>query len=291
MKNKRLMPPLWIAYPSISRGSIGWRMGSGEYYRYRFWDWFEKLSESDKQEYISLFPEPKTWEGIYNDDDTNEEQEDMFFYNDNLFIPYWQKNGKAILNVEHLKQKKNSGEKIDFLFFWGHRPSDNGDITKSCLSQWWKCSFSEDIYEYCCMEQYMMFNKAQLFGDDEIGKKIMDCTDPNTIKKLGRKVKNFNPDVWDKVKYSIILNGNYLKFIQNPKLRNFLLSTGNKILVEASPYDNIWGIQMSANDIRATNPNEWCGNNLLGFALTEVREEIKRIYKNEHLLDYTFIEN
>lgn len=69
--------------------------------------------------------------------------------------------------------------------------------------------------------------------------------------------------------------GNFLKFSQNEKLKEFLLSTDNKIIVEASPYDAIWGIGMLETDRDAQNPLLWKGENLLGFALMEVRNELR----------------
>lgn len=292
MTDKKLMPPLWLAYPYISRYSIGWRMGSGESYRDKLWDWFDnELSKSEQAEYKEMFPAPKRWYGFWEEDEESEADEtnDMEFFQNDLFMNFWQKDGKPLFDLEWLKGCCNRGEKPEYLFFWGHRPSPNG-ITKSCLSQWWKSDFSEDIEGYCCMEQYMMASKAKLFGDEEICKKIMNSSEPKTIKSLGRKIRGFDEEVWNKAKHSIVINGNYLKFSQNRQLREFLLSTGDKILVEASPYDGIWGIQMSADDERAKNPFEWQGSNLLGFALMEVREELKRVYKNERLLDYGFID-
>lgn len=136
-----------------------------------------------------------------------------------------------------------------------------------------------------------MAEKARLFGDKEICAKIMESTEPNKIKALGRKVKNFDQAVWDACKYSIVLNGNYLKFIQNPKLKEFLLSTGDKVLAEASPYDGIWGIRMGEKSPNVRNPMEWQGENLLGFALMEVREELRRVCANEKLIDWKTVEN
>lgn len=292
MTDKKFMPPLWIAYPYIDRYSIGWRMGCGEGYACDFSDWIKKLSDSEMVEYIKMFPEPKRWAGYwdgYSGKGLNLEAVKSKVYTHNDFITYfWQEDGKPLYNLEWLKKEHNSREKMEYLFFWGHRPSKNG-ITKSCLSQWWKSDFREDIYNYCCMEQYMMSQKALIFDDKEIFEQIMACDDPKTIKSFGRKIRNFDEKIWNEVKYSIVLNGNYLKFSQNRQLMEFLLSTGDRILVEASPYDGIWGIQMNADDERAENPNKWQGENLLGFALTEVREEIKRVYANEGLLDYSFV--
>lgn len=132
----------------------------------------------------------------------------------------------------------------------------------------------------------MMACKAELFGDQEIRKQILGCSDPKQIKALGRKVRGFDQAVWDKFKYAIVLNGNWCKFSQNRELREFLLSTGDSVLVEASPYDRIWGIQLSADAPEAQNPFGWRGENLLGFALMEVRDELLRVTKNEMLCDW-----
>ena len=130
----------------------------------------------------------------------------------------------------------------------------------------------------------MMAEKARLFGDKEVEKEIMNTSDPKLMKALGRKVRNFDPQVWDKVKYSIVLNGNYYKFTQNKEMMDFLLSTGDKILVEASPMDTIWGIGLSKDNEKSQNIAAWRGKNLLGFALMEVRDEIRKLYQNVHLL-------
>lgn len=129
----------------------------------------------------------------------------------------------------------------------------------------------------------MMAKKAQLFGDEEIRRQILQCGNPRQIKALGRKVKNFDEKVWEEAKYPIVLNGNYFKFTQNPGLRDFLLSTGESVIVEASPFDAVWGVKMGQEDDNILNPMEWKGENLLGFALMEVRDEIRRVWKNADL--------
>lgn len=121
----------------------------------------------------------------------------------------------------------------------------------------------------------MMAEKARLFKDEEILEQILKNEDPKQIKQLGRKVRNFDEKVWKSKRYSIILNGNYAKFVQNEGLRRFLIETKNNVIVEASPYDNIWGIGIAADDKRIEDPLEWKGLNLLGFALMEVRDEIQ----------------
>lgn len=122
------------------------------------------------------------------------------------------------------------------------------EITKSCFSQWFPCQFEENGIVYKTAEQYMMAHKAKLFDDNEILEKILKSETPNEAKSLGRKVKNFDSEVWDEHKYEILKQANILKFSQNQELKDFLLSTYDKILVEASPYDTIWGIGMLEAD-------------------------------------------
>ena len=176
--------------------------------------------------------------------------------------------------LQHIIERFQRKEEMRFLFFWGHTVKE--EITKSCFSQWFPASFEEDRLEYPTAEHYMMAGKARLFDDEKILEKILQAKTPNEVKSLGTKVKNFDPQLWDKHKYEIVKKSNLLKFSQNPKLQGFLVSTEDKILVEASPYDNIWGIGMLESDSRAQDPSLWNGENLLGFALMDVRDELRR---------------
>lgn len=169
------------------------------------------------------------------------------------------------------------GEKLKFLLFWRHQPRKDSKISQSCLSQWWLSSFEAEGVTYSCMEQYMMASKARLFHDEDITPEIMSARSQKTIKDLGRKVKHFDSRVWDENKFSIVYRGNMLKFSQNQEMKEYLLSTKDRILVEASPYDTVWGIGLSAEDEKAEVPPKWKGENLLGFALMQVRDELKNI--------------
>lgn len=177
-----------------------------------------------------------------------------------------------IYNLTDLKEEYNTGKTMKFLFFWGHTPAPDGHITEACLSQWWNCHFKADGISYCCAEQYMMAEKARMFGDDEMLQKIMEATHPKEMKAYGRAVRDFDKDAWDAACYEIVKNGNLAKFSQNPELLSYLKGTRNRILVEASPRDRIWGIGMGKTNPDALCPLKWKGTNLLGFALTEVRD-------------------
>lgn len=175
-------------------------------------------------------------------------------------------------NIQDLKNACTAGEKLKYLFFWGHTPAPDGHVTEACLSQWWPCSFQIDGVEYNCAEQFMMAEKARMFNDEEMLAKIMEASHPKEMKGYGRAVKNFDQNRWDSRCYDIVKQGNLAKFSQNPELLEFLKNTRRRILVEASPRDRIWGIGMGKSNPDALCPLKWKGTNLLGFALTEVRD-------------------
>tara|TARA_Y100000034_G_scaffold125150_2_gene174323 strand:+ start:2916 stop:3398 length:483 start_codon:yes stop_codon:yes gene_type:complete len=152
-----------------------------------------------------------------------------------------------------------------FTFFWD-----------GPFSQWLRgFSFKVDDVEYSTAEQYMMAEKARLFDDNATLKKIMATSSPKEQKALGREVKNFDAGKWNAVAKDVVKKANLAKFRQNPKLKDQLLATEGTTLVEASPYDKIWGIGLRENDARALDRQTWQGTNWLGEVLTQVREEIK----------------
>ncbi|MGV8120593.1 MAG: NADAR family protein [Candidatus Xenobiia bacterium LiM19] len=146
-----------------------------------------------------------------------------------------------------------------FFFFW-----------KGPLSQWHRCMFTVDNVSYNCAEQYMMAKKAELFGDLKSLERIMSSNSPREQKALGRKVKNFEPKIWNSQAKNHVLKANTAKFSQNPDLKRFLLDTKG-LIVEASPLDTIWGIGLDEDDPRALDRAQWKGTNWLGEVLTKVR--------------------
>ena len=180
-----------------------------------------------------------------------------------------------IRNREELVQLIVDGTRPHYYFFWGHQPLPNGEIGKSCLSQWWPATFVVDEVSYPTAEHFMMAQKARLFGDEDTRKKILTAATPKAAKQLGRGVKNFDEARWQEQRFEFVVEGNLAKFGQNRELGSFLIGTGDSVLVEASPLDRIWGIGLGANDERATDPAQWRGLNLLGFALMEVRTRLR----------------
>lgn len=176
--------------------------------------------------------------------------------------------------LEWLKDQINKGYKPDYIFFW--REFTNREVSKSCLSQWYHAPFTSNEYTFNTTEHYMMARKALLFRDKETFIKIVNANTPSEAKSLGRQVKNFDEAIWNEHKFDIVVKGNLLKFSQNQALQDYLISTNDSILVEASPYDRIWGIGLDENSPHANDPFKWNGQNLLGFALMEVRDTLKR---------------
>ncbi|MBU6955971.1 NADAR family protein [Hahella sp. HN01] len=164
----------------------------------------------------------------------------------------------------------SDGKKQPFAFFW-HGP----------FSQWHPSKFEVAGIEFNCAEQFMMYSKAKLFGDETSALGTLAATDPKQQKVIGRNVLNFDQKTWDLFKEAIVFQGNMAKFSQNPDLQETLISTGDYYLVEASPYDKVWGIGMAVEDKGVNDPNNWKGQNLLGEALMNVRAALR--YRLDHL--------
>jgi len=145
---------------------------------------------------------------------------------------------------------------------------------RGALSQWQRAHFTVDGVQFNCAEQYMMYRKAQLFGDDRMAQKILEATKPFDHKRLGQQVQGFDHDTWVDTRIDIVLTGNRAKFGQNDGLAKKLTRTEGTLLAEVNPRDEIWGIGLGEADPRVQNPAQWNGMNLLGSILMEVRREL-----------------
>ncbi|HET7863559.1 MAG TPA: NADAR family protein [Burkholderiaceae bacterium] len=179
-------------------------------------------------------------------------------------VPQVRSTADLIANIEQ-------GHTPRYLFFWGHQPQKDGSIGKTCFSQWFEAAFTVDGTPYATAEHFMMAEKARLFADEGARARILSAGTPAQAKKLGRGVQGFDEHAWNQARFEIVVQGNLAKFSQNPPLAEFLSQTGDRVLVEASPVDSIWGIGLAATDPDAATPQRWRGLNLLGFALMEVR--------------------
>lgn len=177
-------------------------------------------------------------------------------------------------NLDWVINKYQSQTNLKCLYFWGHTPKSNGQMSNACFSQWYDSPFVVDDVSYPTAEHYMMAQKAKLFGDMAIFNEIIHAKHPKQAKDLGRQVAHFDEKIWNKHRFEIVVQGNIAKFSQHPELKAYLLGTGDRILVEASPVDKIWGVGLARDDDKIHNPLNWQGLNLLGFALMQVRDTL-----------------
>lgn len=153
----------------------------------------------------------------------------------------------------------------NYVFFYG-----------GIYSQWYPSNFIVYDINFCTAEQFMMYNKALLFNDINSAQLIINTHDPAKQKKIGRNVKNFDGEVWNKNKLQIVYKGNVEKFKQNKHLLNQLIETEDRLFVEASPYDKIWGIGLGLTNPLIYDKNNWLGQNLLGKIITKVRNDFNK---------------
>ena len=163
----------------------------------------------------------------------------------------------------------------EYLLFWGHTPRPGGGPGPWMLSQWWPAAFSHDGVVYVSAEHFMMAAKARLFGDAAAERAVLAAATPHDAKALGRAVEGFDDGVWREHRFEIVRAASLAKFSSSAPLRDYLVSTGDAVLVEASPSDRLWGIGLRAEDPRARDPGRWRGENLLGFALMQARAALR----------------
>ena len=178
-----------------------------------------------------------------------------------------------IHDLNELRAAARAGAELRYLPFWGHTPKRPGVVDKAVLSQWYPAPFTVAGVRYPTAEHYMMAAKARLFGADELVAQILANPEPGAAKALGRQVPNFDETRWAAAREDIVLAGSRGKFGAHEALRTFLMATGTKILVEASPVDNLWGAGLAHNDPRLPQPDQWPGLNRLGFVLMRLRSE------------------
>ena len=179
-------------------------------------------------------------------------------------------------SVAELLTAIEAGAEPDYLFFWGHRAT-RPEVGAWLLSQWFPAWFELDGHTFATAEHYMMWRKAMLFGDEGTAGQILAAGHPGEAKKLGRLVDGFDDEVWQRERWGIVVAASLAKFGQDQARRDYLVGTGSKVLVEASPYDAIWGIGASRDDPAAADPARWPGLNLLGFALMQARAELSNL--------------
>jgi hypothetical protein len=142
----------------------------------------------------------------------------------------------------------------------------------SPYSNFYYVEFDYKGYKVTSSEQAFMLEKALMF-DKSMVERILSTTNPAEIKKLGRKVKNFDEKKWNEVRYDIMVDILCAKFSIEP-LKTELLNTGIEFIVEASPTDKIWGAGLALGDPRLNYAKYYPGRNLLGHALMDARARL-----------------
>lgn len=145
---------------------------------------------------------------------------------------------------------------------------------ESPFSNFHPSQFSDNGKTFNCVEQFFVFHKAKLFGDDELAEEVLKMDNPGKMKAKGRAVKGYKADQWKTEQLRIMKQGLTLKFDQNSKLKDMLRETKNKTLVEASQHDRFWGAGLSLFSPKLANPSVWPGKNKLGQLLVQVRLEL-----------------
>jgi hypothetical protein len=178
------------------------------------------------------------------------------------------------LDREGLIAAMDAGLRPSFRPFYGHTRRPDGALSDACLSQWWRCSFEVGGVRYVTAEQFMMAEKARLFGDDAALAEILAEPEAAKVKALGRKVRGYDDARWGARRVEAVTVGSIAKFSSSPELKAFLLATGDAVLVEAAPRDRIWGVGLGRESPLISEPRRWRGRNLLGFALMRARSVV-----------------
>lgn len=189
-------------------------------------------------------------------------------------------------DLEWLISSIEDGNIHKYIFFWGHTKDRSKEVRNFAFSQWYESPFmvGNDIYK--TSEHWMMAQKAALFENHQIFDKIISCDKPGEAKELGRRVMGFDESIWKQKRRNIVRLGNIHKFNQNRELGEYLLKTGDRILVEASPVDTVWGVGLAADNEDIQSVYQWQGLNLLGFVLMEVRDFLSEFgFFDSHEID------
>ena len=125
--------------------------------------------------------------------------------------------------------------------------------------------FQHDSFRFDSIEHMILFSKYASFGK---------CDRNVTLEELrkGFELTSDELEFWQTFKYTVCLNACYYKIMQDRDLKEKLLATGENALVYIS--DDEWGGK----------------DNLFGFALMELRDEIRRLCENEDLIDWEYTE-
>lgn len=182
------------------------------------------------------------------------------------------------MNASKYRDMYNDGDQVNTIGFFGGK--DSKETGPKMLSNFYPSTFRAirkgRELTFSCNEQFFMWAKAMVFNCEDTALKILELDyNPSKYKKLGRySISNYDDEIWDNVRDSYMKMGLRMKFRQDKSLRDYLLSTGNSVLIETNPRDKVWSCGLSI-DSNYRDPNSWTGENKLGFLLMEIREELR----------------
>jgi len=181
-------------------------------------------------------------------------------------------------SLGELQQCLRNGGNAKFMFFWGHKPGPQGTIGKACFCQTWPSQFLVGGQLFPTAAHCIAATKAQLFNDRKTLTAIQATADPSEAIALANRTHGLDERMWARHRYAAFVAANHEKFSQNIVLGAYLVATGVQVLAEANPDDNVSGIGLAENDADASTPQRWPGQNVLGFALMEVRDLLSRSF-------------
>ena len=257
-------------------------MGSGESYLDRFREWHSTLSADEWKKYCSLFPPPVLWSGYWDgngsDDDEQTDNDELLFSRGEFWVELWRPGGSA----KYTRQMFSSGQPVNICAFSTHGGN-------ACFASQFEVAFWYHEEKGFCVEQLFVAEEAEFMGDSEAANSVREAKSLERVRQIENGIANVDRELWGQYQYSVMLNLNWSKFCQNCGLRNALLATGEDVLVYQAS-DSVWGIGLAPESPDVRDPQRWKGHNLLGFALMEVRDELRRVFKHEDLCDWSGIQ-
>ncbi|MBR6744706.1 MAG: DUF1768 domain-containing protein [Clostridia bacterium] len=285
IKEKTLMPPPFLAFPSYGRYSMGWRMGSGEGYVIKFGAWLRRFCEEDQRIYQNLFPSPITlfdyWNGDFNQTEFPEEYEHK-----QLFSYRWSLTGSTEYGMKWLTETLKTEKPLRFYFFENEIPYGRKAVDP--CSVWARAPFTPPCFPeeetMTCAADYLIYCKALFTGRKALIRKAWErAGNPDGIRATAEKLAPYTDDEWKRIFPDILALSQYFKFSENDGFRKFLLSREEDVFFCIDPDDRILGCRIDTDP--ATGAQSIVGENLLGFAIMNAREEIRKIYGNLHLCE------
>lgn len=165
----------------------------------------------------------------------------------------------------------------DFAYFYQGIP----------LSNWWTSPAMEyDGHTFYSSEAVYMYKKAMAFNDTEVALKIVEADNDlsakeqarfKKVKSLGREVRIKSMSEFLRQREQWMYEALELKLEKDERFREVLLSEAyfGKTFVEASPWDDVWGIKSRPTaEVLQNGVSAWKGKNLLGKTLTRLRDNI-----------------